>query len=406
MGNHIKIVKGKTGYALYDLKNRNVYHLNYTAYNVIQKYMSGEQNFDKEEQLIVDILNQIQFSENLLENSEIDISPKLSYVWLEITEACNLNCIHCYGEWGHPLDKCESYLSCNEWKKIIDYIYNLGCRKIQFIGGEPLASSDFQELLIYAYEKGMKQLDVFTNGTLINDDLIDLFHRLHIHVRVSIYGHNANIHDRVTQKKGSFVKTITNIKKMQEKNIPVQLAVIIMNENESYISDIRNFASSFGSYGYDTIRKTTFGTQLSHGIKNVSVLSKRYQRKPEFTTSPKSFNLNKKWNSCWYGKIAITSKGDVIPCIFARECILGNIRKDTKEHIKVNTLKMWGITKDNIQSCRECEYRYACHDCRPLAKGLTGDITAKYPRCCYSPETGIWQDISDITMELNNNDAL
>lgn len=403
MGNHIRIIQGKSGYALYDLYKGNVYHLNNEAYNVIQRYLFGENKFDEDEQVIIDTLDEIEFTIDLIEECMTDVSPKLSYVWLEITEACNLNCIHCYGEWGHRLCESENYLTCSEWKNVIDIIYDLGCRKIQFIGGEPLASSDFYELITYAHKKPMKQIDVFTNGTLINDKLINMFKEVGANIRVSIYGHNSDVHDGITGCKGSFDKTVCNVKKMQEIGIPVNIAVVLMHENEKYATEIEAFISSFGSHGYDTIRQTTFGTQHKHSIKNVKILSDRYQLKPDFSVKMKEFDYNKKWNNCWFGKVAITSKGDIIPCIFARECIMGNIKNDSIDTITANVLDMWGISKDKVDECKICEYRYACHDCRPLAKGLTGNLLAKYPRCCYNPQSGEWSDIEKISLELSNS---
>ena len=49
---------------------------------------------------------------------------------------------------------------------------------------------------------------------------------------------------------------------------------------------------------------------------------------------------------------------------------------------------------DNVLICRDCEYRYACFDCRPLAKASAGE-TAEYlsappARCTYNPYTGQW----------------
>ena len=112
-----------------------------------------------------------------------------------------------------------------------------------------------------------------------------------MNVRVSVYGHNADIHDRVTKRKGSFDKTISSIKKMQKAGIEVRTAVIIMNENEDYTSEIEEFISSLGSHGYDTIRQTTYRTQHKHAVKGIDVLKKRYQCHTDFSTSRKEFEL-------------------------------------------------------------------------------------------------------------------
>ncbi len=399
-GNHIEIVKGAQGYALYDLWAQNVYHLNQAAWKVIQRYMNGENTFDENESPIINMLENMQFTKDLFDTAPPEISPSLFYVWLEITEACNMNCVHCYGEWGHPIEQSEQYLTCDEWKNVIDHIWDAGCRSIQLIGGEPLISPYFPELLKYVYNKGMKHIDVFTNGTLITEKLINLFQETHANIRVSLYGHTAKIHDAITNRPGSFEKTIKNISLLQTHNIPVTIAVIIMDLNEKYTNEIEAFIAQMGSHGYDTIRQTTSGQQLKHAVSRTDVLKPRYQYKALFNTSRESFYKNQKWNSCWFGKVAITSKGDIIPCIFARECVLGNLRTNSYEKIKEAVLKAWSITKDQVRECCDCEYRYSCHDCRPLAKGLSGDLYGKYPRCCYNPANGIWEDIEQVTCEL------
>ena len=50
--------------------------------------------------------------------------------------------------------------------------------------------------------------------------------------------------------------------------------------------------------------------------------------------------------------------------------------------------------------CKDCEFRYCCHDCRPLAEGVAGNKKAKYPRCCYNPYDGEWMDIKECTKEV------
>jgi len=117
--------------------------------------------------------------------------------------------------------------------------------------------------------------------------------------------------------------------------------------------------------------------------------------KPDFSTSKAEFLRNKYWNSCWAGKIAITSKGEVIPCIFGRNYVVANLAQgvDLEEAVFGDSLqKLWRITKDNIETCQACEYRYACHDCRPLAEGTNGDLYAKNPRCTYDPYLGEWKE--------------
>ena len=70
-----------------------------------------------------------------------------------------------------------------------------------------------------------------------------------------------------------------------------------------------------------------------------------------------------------------------------------NLKEDDWKDIREKLLSYWKLTKDYVDGCCSCEYRYACHDCRPLAIGTTGGIYDKYPRCCYEPLNGIWKEL-------------
>ena len=52
------------------------------------------------------------------------------------------------------------------------------------------------------------------------------------------------------------------------------------------------------------------------------------------------------------------------------------------------------LSKDKIEICKDCEFRYACKDCRPLGKSLDGNLWGKYAYCTYNPYIGRWQDVS------------
>ena len=173
--------------------------------------------------------------------------------------------------------------------------------------------------------------------------------------------------------------------------------------SNNFVEDIKKFIHSIGHEytGYDVIRPSCANTISSHTISDVEVLRSRYNVKPIFRTSKEEFFSNYYFNSCWNGKLAITAKGDVIPCIFARDEVVGNVRKNSIDEIKKGIIEKWSITKDKIDVCKDCEFRYCCHDCRPISKGINGDVLSKYPRCCYDPYAGVWRNIEDITREVN-----
>ncbi|MGH3779149.1 MAG: radical SAM protein [Pseudonocardiaceae bacterium] len=59
----------------------------------------------------------------------------LSFVWLEITGKCQLECVHCYADSGPQ--GTHGTMTTEDWVVVIGQAAALGTRMIQFIGGEP-----------------------------------------------------------------------------------------------------------------------------------------------------------------------------------------------------------------------------------------------------------------------------
>ncbi len=402
-------IKGYKNAAIYDLNNNKVYSINeYGKYLIDAVITNTNIALSKKDLEYLDKLKDLKLlTENINYNNNLLIernSIGIEFAWLELTDLCNLRCIHCYGEFGNSVINKSRILSINDWKEIIDKLLDIDCKNIQLIGGEPLMHKDFMEILDYSHKKGFKRIDLFTNGTLIDETIAKKLGRYNINVRVSVYGHNPVVHDSITKVNGSFEKNRRGLELLKKYSVNTSIAIIIMKENEAYLDEIKKYIESIGHKysGYDVVRPTCFESHQKHAISNINILKSRYNTRPVFHTSEKDFIRNHFYNSCWNGKIAITSCGDVLPCIFSRNDIVGNIKADNEDYLKNEIIKKWSITKDNIEVCKDCEYRYCCHDCRPLAIGIYGNMFSKYPRCCYNPYTGIWEEISECTKELNN----
>lgn len=404
LGNKKYFVTGKKNAAIYDLLNKKIYELNEVAKNILIKY-AYNQKIKSEEKRFIEKLKK----NGLLKQEEMRINPTfkkeingISFAWLELTNSCNLKCIHCYGEFG----SCNSLntMKKEDWKNVIDYLYKAGCRSIQLIGGEPLCFIDYKELIEYLRKLKFTNITIFTNATLIKkDDIIFLKHN-NVNIRFSLYGQNEAIHDKITGIKGSFKKTVENVKLLTQNNIKVSVAVVIMKENEKFINEIRKFITEnlkIKYNGYDVIRPSCVNENYTHRVKNIETLRERYYQYPRFHINEKQFFKNHFYNSCLDGKIAIASNGDVLPCIFYRDYVIGNVKEKNISEMMNEIEESWITNKNTIKECGECEYKYACFDCRPLAIGINGEKDSKYPRCCYCPEEGIWKDIKEITKELN-----
>ena len=317
-------------------------------------------------------------------------NKKLDFFWLELTNNCNNRCLHCYADSG-PC-KPDETVPHNRWLEIIEEGKNAGATAIQLIGGEPLLYSKWRQLVDKAHQLQYETIEIFTNATLITDDDIQFFKSHHVSIATTIYADNACIHDGITLNQGSFSKTLENIKKIITSSIPLRIASIIMKPNETEVDGIMKLCANLGVEVNppDVVRPTGRGDDQK-------LLPENYAKppiKPPFYTDPNSFAHSQTWHPCLAGKLAITAAGDVIPCIFARTQVCGNILSHSLDDVISGEAlqQCWSTTKDKIPKCQDCEYRYACSDCRPLAQNSSpGKDWLAYPReCFYNPYTGIW----------------
>lgn len=73
----------------------------------------------------------------------------------------------------------------------------------------------------------------------------------------------------------------------------------------------------------------------------------------------------------------------------------GNIKDTTLIEAleKPGFKKYWNITKDQINVCKDCEFRYICTDCRAYLED-PDDIYSKPLKCGYNPYTCEWEEWS------------
>jgi radical SAM protein with 4Fe4S-binding SPASM domain len=248
-----------------------------------------------------------------------------------------------------------------------------------------------KELVENAKEKGFV-IEIFTNGTLLDKSTVGFFKEMGVSVAVSIYSHKAETHDSITRMNGSYERTLRSIKLLQAAGVPVRCGVVAMEQNEKELGETCAFLACLGILERppDPIRPSGRAKKLKFWPENYG--RARMQTKPAFIVKREIYEKNRSWNSCWMGKAAVTPTGDVLPCVFARNQVAGNVRKQSLNEIIRSEvmLKLWGITNDQVETCKDCEYRYICQDCRPWAAGISGNLLAKSPRCTYDPYKGEW----------------
>jgi SPASM domain peptide maturase of grasp-with-spasm system len=109
-----------------------------------------------------------------------------------------------------------------------------------------------------------------------------------------------------------------------------------------------------------------------------------------FRVNIRAFSEAKQFNSCLNKKIAIDKKGKIRNCP-SMQNNFGEIQTTTLwKALNVPEFKLsWGITKDKIKTCKICEFRYMCSDCRAYIED-PDDLYSKPLKCGYNPYTTEW----------------
>ncbi|MCL1934991.1 MAG: radical SAM protein [Defluviitaleaceae bacterium] len=163
------------------------------------------------------------------------------YGCIDLTYDCNLSCKHCV---FINNDISEKKLTTKEVKHILDDFEEKKLIGVQLSGGEPLLRKDFIEILQYASKKKYA-VSIATNGTLINDSIIEEFKKCNVkNVQLSIDGFEKS--NDFLRGEGTFKKITNILDKLVNEDIPVSIVTMITKQNINeieymlkYLKDIK-----------------------------------------------------------------------------------------------------------------------------------------------------------------------
>ena len=161
-----------------------------------------------------------------------------------VTNQCNSNCIMCPDS-----DAVRNTKENPDIKKLLEQIICIpdDTKHITITGGEP---GLLKENLLKLLEECKRYLPnteflILTNGRVFSNT--DFTNKLeesipnNTRIAIPIYAANEDLHDEITRVKGSFRQAVVGIKKLIEKNIDVEIRVVVLKKNYKYLEKIANF---------------------------------------------------------------------------------------------------------------------------------------------------------------------
>lgn len=284
----------------------------------------------------------------------------LEFLWLEITGKCNLECVHCYAESG-PTIPLVGQMKFSDWVSVLEQGFALGCRKMQFIGGEPTLHPQFLELVKRAKAIGYEFVEVYTNGTTLNDELLGRFCEYGVHVAFSFYSRNAKAHDAVTKRQGSQTRTLKNIKRAVELSIPVRVGVIEIDADSQEVEATLEYLREIGIENPSADRMRNFG--------RASLIV------------PTEDKYNELCGACWKGQLTIDPAGMVYPCVFSKFHPVGHIQEGLEALLQKQTLHEFREKVRGIDESRPVVAGCGPDRCNPYCKPNCNPYRNCNPKC-------------------------
>lgn len=321
-------------------------------------------------------------SKNFLNQNDL-----LRILHIEIANECNERCVHCYIPHEYKTKSIDSEL----FYRTIEEGRDMNIINVTLSGGEPLLHKD-----ILGFLKKCRELDlsvnVLTNLTLLSDAVIEEMKKNPLLcVQTSIYSMDASIHDSITKVKGSFEKTKSNLLKLKNAGIPLQISCPVMKQNKDTFNSVIAFGEENGiSVAVDYVIFASYDHTNCNLVNRLSLeeISRAFDKQAtdEYIDYMRIQADEKNaltaqdpiCSICRY-YICISADGTVFPCIGWQANVIGDLNKqslrdiwETSDDIK----KLRQITRQKFPKCVSCEDRGYCNVCMMSNSNENSDADA------------------------------
>ncbi len=342
----------------------------------------------------------------------------LTTLYLYLIDFCNLRCRHC---WVSPLFSTTPpppKITFAELESALSEAKKLGLKLVKFTGGEPLLHPEFPKILRLASSLSV-QLALETNGTLLDEGIVELLCALNVHVSVSLDGASPQTHDAFRGVHGCFEKTVTGIEKLVACGNP---PLVIFSVYKGNLGELESIVRLCADLGVKSLKVNVIAPMgRAKGMARMGILLtpfEQWQLKREvepqlsekygisiFVDLPCAFaplsHLERGYPRCpFLNLLSILADGSVTFCGFGYahpQFIMGNIKTDSLTAIwHDHPLLHWarGELPMNLKGiCGQCLFRTTClGHCRALVLDLFGDLTAPDPYCQSLYESGLFPE--------------
>ena len=188
-----------------------------------------------------------------------DLGAPLYVAW-QVTNECNLACLHCIEESG-PGKAFADELGEEQIDGILDQMTELEVPYVSFSGGEPMVHPHFFEMVQH-FCRGGGQLKIETNGHYLTPQNCERLKELGVKaVQVSLDGASRETFNRM-RVRGEFKTAVDGTRNLHAAGVPIEVNFSPTRFNIHEIGATVDLASELGAYSFYTGRTMYTGNAV------------------------------------------------------------------------------------------------------------------------------------------------
>ena len=313
--------------------------------------------------------------DNFIKMRDIEADPEKRIVdgypymlQIEPTNMCNLKCPLC-PVGTNKLGRERRHMPLKEFKALIDDMEDYLLFLILWEWGEPFIHPQLPEMIKYAADRDIKTLTSTNAHFLHNDDYLERILKSGLTTLIIAIDSLEQDKYATYRKNGKLAKAVEGLrkvvrmKKSLKSNMRINLRMVIMNQNEHELPDMRRFAKEMGVDVF-TVKSLNPSCGLDAEDETLVPTDLKYRRYAYHEGTYERVRIDTHCKKMWF-MCSITANGEVIPCgyDYTSELKIGHITEKPLTQIwnspEAQLLrKRLYYQKETIPKCRECSINF------------------------------------------------
>jgi AdoMet-dependent heme synthase len=343
-------------------------------------------------------------------------SPLL-VIW-EVTQACDLACVHCRASAMSGRNPNE--LTTDQGYRLLDEIRSFGDPLMVFTGGDPLKRPDLFDLIGHSVKLGLRTNVTPSATPLLTASAIDHFQKSGVaRMAISLDGPDAATHDSFRGIPGTFDRAMFALHHARDIGLETQVQTTVTRRNLSRLAETAERVAEVRGkmwslfflvvtgraleqddltaaeyekvfeFLYEIGKIAPFAVKTTEGMHYRRYVAQRQQA--EHSPVEKTGDRGVMWRTAGVsdgkGFVFVSHTGEIFPSGFL-PVSAGNVLRDSLVTVYRDS-SLFRILRDMDMregKCGQCEYRKICGGSRSRAYALSGNYLSEDPRCVYVPK--------------------